>query len=161
MGGRDDICLVLKQWYERTSVVAVGHYRAALRYSRIHFWLAVPTVALSAIVGTTVFATMQQQIGFWWQLGVGAMSVLAAVMTALQTTLRYQELAEKHREAGARYNALGREIELLLSYSDLDLNVVSEIRGRIDKMAQESPHIPQAVHDHMKEREDLNVWGKR
>ncbi|WP_414896029.1 SLATT domain-containing protein [Pseudomonas chlororaphis] len=65
----------------------------------------------------------------WWQLGVGAMSVLAAVMTALQTTLRYQELAEKHREAGARYNALGREIELLLSYSDLDLNVVSEIRG--------------------------------
>jgi hypothetical protein len=98
---------VLEQWYERASVVAVGHYRAALRYSRFHFWIALPTVALSALVGTAVFATLQQQSCFWLQLGVGAMSVLAAILTALQSTLSYQELAEKHRAAGAKYNALG------------------------------------------------------
>lgn len=104
---------VLDQWYERTSVVAVGHYRAALRYSRLHFWIAMPTVALSAVVGTAVFATLQQQSSFWLQFVVGAMSVFAAILTALQSTLRYQELAEKHRGAGAKYNALGREIELM------------------------------------------------
>ncbi|AHL34726.1 hypothetical protein CD58_18290 [Pseudomonas brassicacearum] len=150
---------VLDQWYERSSVVAVGHYRAALRYSRLHFWLALPTVGLSAIVGTAVFATLQQQSNFWLQLGVGAMSVIAAILTALQSTLRYQELAEKHRAAGAKYNAIGREIELMRILPQIDAEKVEDLRGRIDSLAFESPHIPQAVHEHM-QAEKVNQWGE-
>lgn len=150
---------VLDQWYERTSVVAVGHYRAALRYSRLHFWMALPTVGLSAIVGTAVFATLQQQSGFWLQLGVGAMSVVAAILTALQSTLRYQELAEKHRGAGAKYNAIGREIELLQTYPEVAVEKIEDLRLRIDSLAFESPHIPQAVHEHM-QAEQVNQWGE-
>ncbi len=150
---------VLDQWYERTSVVAVGHYRAALRYSRLHFGMALPTVGLSAIVGTAVFATLQQQSSFWLQLAVGAMSVLAAILTALQSTLRYQELAEKHRGAGAKYNAIGREIELLRAYPEIDAEKVEDLRARIDSLAFESPHIPQAVHEHM-QAEKVNQWGE-
>ncbi len=92
-----DAKIVLNEWYERSSVVAVGHYRAALRYARIHLALTIPTIILSAAVGTAVFATLQQQSCFWLQFIVGAMSVIAAILTALQSTLRYQELAEKHR----------------------------------------------------------------
>ncbi|MCX2546579.1 SLATT domain-containing protein [Pseudomonas sp. COW5] len=149
---------VLNEWYERTSVVAVGHYRAALRYSRLHFWIAMPTVALSAVVGTAVFATLQQQSCFWLQLGVGAMSVLAAILTALQSTLRYQELAEKHRSAGAKYNALGRELELMRTYPEISAEKIEDLRIRIDSLAFESPHIPQSVHEHM-QSEKVNQWG--
>lgn len=150
---------VLDQWYERTSVVAVGHYRAAQRYSRAHLGLAVPTVILSAAVGTAVFATLQQQSCFWLQFTVGAVSVVAAILTALQSTLRYQELAEKHRGAGAKYNAIGREIELLRTYSEIDAEKIEDLRTRIDSLAFESPHIPRAVHQHM-EAEKVNQWGK-
>jgi hypothetical protein len=150
---------VLDEWYERTSVVAVGHYRAALRYSRQHFWITMPTVALSAVVGTAVFATLQQQPSFWLQFGVGAMSVIAAILTALQSTLRYQELAEKHRAAGAKYNAIGREIELLRTYSEISAEKIEDLRIRIDALAFESPHIPQAVHEHM-QAEKVNQWGE-
>lgn len=150
---------VLSQWYERISVVAVGHYRAALKYSKFHFWLALPTVALSAVVGTAVFATLQQQSCFWLQLLVGAMSVLAAILTALQSTLRYQELAEKHRGAGAKYNSVGREIELMMALPEIDIARVEELRARIDFLAQESPHIPQSVHEHMRV-EQVNQWGE-
>lgn len=151
--------MVLSQWYERASVVAVGHYRAALRYSRFHFWIALPTVTLSAVVGTAVFATLQQQTSFWLQLIVGAMSVLAAILTALQSTLRYQELAEKHRGAGAKYNSLGREIELMLTFPEVDFDRVEDLRSRSDSLAQESPHIPQSVHEHMRS-EKVNQWGE-
>lgn len=150
---------VLDQWYERTSVVAVGHYRAALRYSRLHFGMALPTVGLSAIVGTAVFATLQQQSSFWLQFGVGAMSVLAAILTALQSTLRYQELAEKHRGAGAKYNAIGREIEPLRTNPETNAEKIDDLRIRIDSLAFESPHIPQAVHEHM-QAQKVNQWGE-
>ncbi|MBC3239530.1 DUF4231 domain-containing protein [Pseudomonas lurida] len=150
---------ILDEWYERTSIVAVGHYRAALRYSRQHFWITMPTVALSAVVGTAVFATLQQQPSFWLQFSVGSMSVIAAILTALQSTLRYQELAEKHRSAGAKYNAIGREIELLRTYPEISTEKVEGLRIRIDTLAFESPHIPQAVHEHM-HSEKVNQWGE-
>lgn len=155
----NDARQVLDQWYERTSVVAVGHYRAALRYSRLHLGMAIPTVGLSAAVGTAVFATLQQQSCFWLQFAVGAMSVLAAILTALQSTLRYQELAEKHRGAGAKYNAIGREIELLRTYPEIGAEKIEDLRVRIDSLAFESPHIPQAVHEHM-QAEKINQWGE-
>lgn len=151
--------MVLNEWYDRASVVAVGHYRAALKYSKLHFWIAMPTVALSAVVGTAVFATLQQQSCFWLQLGVGAMSVLAAILTALQSTLRYQELAEKHRSAGAKYNALGRELELMRTYPEISAEKIEDLRIRIDSLAFESPHIPQSVHEHM-QAEKVNQWGE-
>jgi len=154
-----DAKLVLNEWYERSSVVAVGHYRAALRYARIHLALAIPTIILSAAVGTAVFATLQQQSCFWLQFIVGAMSVIAAILTALQSTLRYQELAEKHRGAGAKYNAIGREIELLRTYPEINAEKIEDLRTRIDSLAFESPHIPQAVHQHM-QAEKVNQWGR-
>lgn len=160
MPNSSDAQAVINGWYDRISVVAVGHYRAALHYSRRHSLITVPTVILSAIVGTSVFATIQQQPGFWWQFCVGAMSVMAAIMTALQSTLRYQELAEKHRSAGAKYNTLGREIEELRAFSLTSEEKFADLRIRIDALAQESPHIPQAVHDHMNNRESLNQWGE-
>lgn len=156
---QNDTSQVLSQWYERISIVAVGHYRAALRFSRLHFWIALPTVVLSAAVGTAVFATLQQQSAFWLQFVVGAMSVLAAILTALQSTLRYQELAEKHRDAGAKYNALGREIELMITLREADPDKINNLRVRIDSLALESPHIPQAVHKHMDSKK-INQWGE-
>ena len=87
------------------------------------------------------------------------MSVLAAILTALQSTLRYQELAEKHRGAGAKYNALGREIELMRASPEINAEKVEDLRARIDSLAFESPHIPQAVHEHM-QAEKVNQWGE-
>ncbi|MNC74482.1 hypothetical protein D3C75_1258450 [compost metagenome] len=87
------------------------------------------------------------------------MSVLAAILTALQSTLRYQELAEKHRDAGAKYNALGRKIELMITLREADSDKVNDLRVLIDSLALESPHIPQAVHKHM-DSQKINQWGK-
>src|SRR5690349_4150260 len=101
---------VATQWYDRVSIVAIGHYRAALRYSRLHHWFSLPTVVLTTIVGTSVFATLQAKPDFWWQILVGTMSIVAAILSGLQSFLSYNDKAEKHRAAGAKYNAVGREL---------------------------------------------------
>ena len=148
---------VALEWYQRIVTVAHGHYRAALRYSRLNYWFGFPTVILATVVGTSVFATLQQKPEFWWQLTVGLMSIAAAVLSALQSFLGYNDKAEKHRSAGAKYNAIGRELELLLA-QDSDWAPLDTIRQRIDTLAQESPHIPESVHLEMTLKPENFMW---
>lgn len=140
---------IATQWYHRAATVAHGHYRAALRFSKLNFWFGFPSVVLATVVGTSVFATLQSKPEIWWQVVVGSMSILAAILSALQSFLGYNEKAERHRAAGAKYNAVGRELELWLSVPQEDVGKLDGIRLRIDSLAQESPHIPESVHKQM------------
>jgi len=148
---------VAATWYKRVATVAHGHYRAALRYSRLSFWFGVPSVTLATIVGTTVFASLQQEPNLWVQICIGLMSIAAAVLSALQSFLGYAEKVERHRFAGAKYNAIGRELELLLSQNH-DWSGLNAIRNRIDALAQDAPHIPESVHKEMNENP---AWNSR
>lgn len=136
---------VAQDWYERAATVGYGHYRAALRFSRLNFFLGFPTVVLATVVGTSVFASLQKQPEVRWQVLIGTMSIVAAILSALQSFLGYGDKAERHRIAGARYNAVGRELELMLA-RDRDWQALDDVRHRIDSLAQESPHIPESVH---------------
>ncbi len=151
---------VALQWYQRVATVAHGHYRAALRFSRLNYWFGFPTVILATVVGTSVFATLQTKPDFWWQVIVGVMSIAAAILSALQSFLGYSDKAEKHRAAGSKYNALGRELELWLSLPQEDAEKLDSIRKRIDSLAQESPHIPASVHREMSLNVDELLWKK-
>jgi hypothetical protein len=140
---------VAEQWYHRVVGVAHSHYRAALRYSRLNSLFGLPSVVLATVVGTSVFATLQAKPDLWWQVLVGIMSIAAAVLSALQSFNSYSDKAEKHRAAGAKYNAVGRELELWLSDVEENVRTLDAIRQKIDSLAQESPHIPEAVHREM------------
>lgn len=148
---------VALEWYQRAVVVAHGHYRAALRYSRLNFWFGIPSIVLATIVGTSVFASLQQKPDFWLQITVGLMSILAAVLSGLQSFLGYNDKAERHRMAGSRYNSIGRELELILA-EDKDWTKLETIRTRIDTLAQESPHIPESVHRDMAQNPPEPMW---
>jgi len=150
--------VVAIKWYQRAATTAHGHYRAALRYSRLHYWFGFPTVVLATVVGTSVFATLQAKPELWWQLTVGVMSIAAAILSALQSFLGYSDKAEKHRAAGAKYNAVGRQLELWLSLPQEDEAVLESIRQRIDALAQESPHIPESVFREMPLDLDELLW---
>jgi hypothetical protein len=65
--------------------------------------------------------------------------VAAAILASLQTFLGYSERAEKHRVAGAKYGAVGRELETLRASARSESDeVISEVRKRLD----ESPNNP-------------------
>jgi len=148
---------VALEWSKRVAAVAHGHYLAASRYSRLHFWLGMPTVLLATIVGTSVFAMLQQRPEVWWQITIGLMSIVAAVLSALQSFLNYSDKTEKHRTAGARYNAIGRELEQLLAQDD-DWALLDSIRQKIDQLSQESPHIPNTVRSSIAEINEGALW---
>lgn len=149
---------VALRWYERASTVAYRHYQTAQRYSRLNFIFGLPTVVFATVVGTSVFATLQAKPEFWWQVTVGVMSIAAAILSALQSFLGFNDKAEKHRTAGSRYNMVGRELELWLAQPQEDLEGLESIRQRVDALAQESPHIPAGTYSNLPDAEKSLLW---
>ena len=89
------------EWYRRCSAVAVGHYKMAERLASRHGVLSNCAAGLSAIVGTTVFVTLQEQPELWVKVATGLLSVVSAVLAVLATNMGLQDRAERHRIAGA------------------------------------------------------------
>lgn len=131
---------VLDDWYQRVAITQRAHYLSADYYGTRKYWLGIPAVVLSTLVGTSVFATVTKRPELWLQITVGLASVAAALFASLQTFLGYSERAEKHRIAGAKYGALGRELEQLRALGTTPLQeAMSEVRKRLDDLAVESP----------------------
>jgi hypothetical protein len=138
--GMDDVMRVLSDWYTRVDASQRAHYLSADKFRRFSYFLGVPTVILTLFVGTSVFATLQSKPSLSGQIVVGACSVLAAILAGLQTFFGYAERSEKHRMAGAKYGALGRELEVLrASPAAVDPKIIDRIREKIDALALESP----------------------
>jgi hypothetical protein len=143
----DENQLLLK-WIRRARESQMSHYDMAdllsARDRRVG-WLV---TALTAFVGTAVFASLNMSaVAPVLRIFIGLVSVTAAVSAALQTFLRYAERAEKHRAAGARYGAVRRRLEAIF-VGDADArdgHYLTAIRDELDRLAEDSPNVPPRI----------------
>lgn len=136
---------IIKIWYDRVAISQRGHYLAALHFTRINYFFGIPVIALSTIVGTSVFASLQDQPALWLQIIIGMLSMVAAVLASLQTFLSYGSRAEKHRIAGAKYGALGRQLEAMQAFTFTE-DGLTAIKQELDALALDSPNVPLKLH---------------
>ena len=101
----------------------------------MHYYIGIPSIVLSAIVGTAVFATLERTVDIGAKLVVAFISVAAAVLAAVQTFLRFSERSEAHRQAYAGYDGVVREIEQALVLGKSNEQVLDHIRKRLDTLA--------------------------
>jgi hypothetical protein len=130
-----------------------GHYRAALWFGRLNRMIGVPTIVLTAIVGTSAFSSLTEarQVSPEWQLVAGILSLLAAALASLLTFFRFPERAVDHRRASAAFGNIRREIEQLLT-RDFDADQgeeinerLTEIRKAIDDADANSAEVPNSI----------------
>lgn len=119
---------LLLKWSAKAKVFRDAHYAASVRLRNLHYMLGFPTIILSAVVGTAVFATLEKSVALGLRVGVGCISVAAAILAALQTFLRFAERAELHRQAFAGFDSIVRDIELALALGDQS-DVAATLRG--------------------------------
>lgn len=151
---------LLRHWRFRIHRVQIGHYEVGRIFEKRHFWLGVPAVVLSTIVGTAVFASLGRFVDeaalLWPKIAVGLLSVVAAVLVSLQTFLRYSEQAESHKTAGAKYAHLKHKLEMLAAIppeNDAQLkNELEAIEAEWEKVREESPNLPTKVWRHMEQK---------
>ena len=144
--------LILKRWHHSLLTLNRGHFIAAARCERLNLRLGIPVTILSAVAGTTVFASLAISPTVWAKILVGLLSLAAAVLASLQTFLKYDEKAQVHKEAGQRFGILRREVEAAFAcYGDSDAQLSPEfftsIGQRWDECSKEFPPLPQKIHD--------------
>ena len=154
-GGGDDpspwtqtVLELLRDWDRRAAASAETHYNHAARLSSRNVQLGIPVVALSTFVGTSVFATLQEDVPPYLRILVGGISVTAAVLASLQTFLRFAERAERHRVAADSWSAIRREISQMLALHPTYLasrgdpqKYLDGLRRRMDEVAATAPEM--------------------
>jgi hypothetical protein len=142
---------VLRTWLRRARESQRSHYRSANFYQNLEWALGVPAIALSAVVGTATFVSLQHEATFAWKIAAGLLSILAGGLMAIHTAMRFSDRVERHKVAGARYAAVRRQIEEILATPIQNRGEVrkamSEVRQRMDKFAEDSPALPPRYWD--------------
>lgn len=103
---------LLENWHSRVYAAQSAHYASADRFRLLNYVVGVPAVIFSSIVGTALFAGLERDSPR--TLAVASASILAAVLTGLQTFLRFPERAAQHASAADWYSAIRRDIEEIL-----------------------------------------------
>ena len=139
---------LLEDWRDRADVTSNNHFARANRLSSIDLALGIPVVVLTTVVGTSVFATLQETLNTRIRIIGGVLIVLAAVLASLHTWLHLGEQVEKNRAAAESWSAIRTEITEMLALHPAHAatrgdpkEYLDGLRARIDEVAAESPEM--------------------
>ena len=148
---------LLGDWLRRVHMLENCHYETSSHYKMITYLIGVPATILSAFAGTSVFVSLTSSVGMTFKVVVGAVSVLVAVLTGLQTFLRSDQLSERHLVAGRQYGVLRQEIEqtIFLNRQDPKPEYVTSIRKRMEAQTKESLEVPRRIFNRVKSQKGI------
>ena len=136
----DDVGSLLKVWHERARRAQTVHYDSATLCGRWTYVIGVPVIMLAMIGGSSQVANVSDE---FWRNAIAILTLLAAVLAALQTFLNLSERRERHREAAVRFGELKKEIEVLkrfLPKEEDKLQVaIEDLRTRYGEAVSQSP----------------------
>lgn len=145
---------LVKQWRTGVRISHRAHFDAAARCDRMSKLLGIPTIALSTLVGTSIFASLESSPGRTAKAIAGLAGIASAVLAALQTFLGYTDRAQRHREAALRYGQLRRELDDLLTFPEGGAKLkkrMDDIRARWDEVDAMAPVIPARHQNHARD----------
>ncbi|HWE82727.1 MAG TPA: SLATT domain-containing protein [Gaiellaceae bacterium] len=136
---------LLANWRGVAVEASEKHSNACDHYENLDGWLGIGSTALTAIVGSAVFVSIQHSPGDAAQAIVGFIGVVAAIASGIQTTAKYGQRAERHRQASRQYGATVRQIDELRALppgaSDLQARLDS-LRKGFDDTGAMAPNVP-------------------
>lgn len=144
--------VILKAWGETCACYRYLHYKAYQKFKKQSMRFTLPIIVISTITGTANFA--QETFPLAWQpyvpAGIGALNLIAAIMTTVAQFLKVSELLESHRVSSIHYGKLARSIRLELTLPIHErahdgTNMVEICRSELDRLIEQSPPIPSDV----------------
>lgn len=135
---------LLEVWYRRAEACHKCHFLASHRYARYNYTIGIPAIVFTTAVGTSLFASLSMKsIAVIATVIVGTVSMVAAILSSLQTFLGFSERADRHRDAGVKYGTMGRKMELLLNENTMPKGAEAlELKKDLDDLAAACPKIP-------------------
>jgi divalent metal cation (Fe/Co/Zn/Cd) transporter len=156
IAARKEADLLLLKWERRTMLAVFSHARSANRCASWDIRLGAASVILTAIVGTSVFATLQIDPGNAVRVGVGVLTVAAAVSSAVHVFAGLTDRKATYEQASRRHAAIRRRIEVVrarLATTEQSSSIWDEVEGikkEMDSAAASSPNAAGRVWEQVK-----------
>lgn len=138
---------LLITWETDLRIACHGHYEAASKLVSYTYWLGIPVIIVSTVVGTAIFSSLEKSPDNCLKITFGIISILNAVLASLQTFLKFPERAEKHRKAGGKFASILKELEQKMVFANSeDIEIwCDDFRKRWDKISNESSTVPKRI----------------
>lgn len=158
---------LLADWEQRSLLAVISHARSANRCATWDARLGSGATALTAIVGTSIFATLQDNVSITSRMVVGCLTIAAAVATAVLTFAALPQRKEAYERASRRHASVRRRIEVLrcrlAAGDESDIwTEIALIREELDAAGGGTPNASRRVWD--RTRRHLNgdfTWWER
>jgi len=148
-----DIVAKAEEYKRTVAVISRAHYIAWERATNRQRWLGVPVVMITAAVGSSIFATINNSPSLKWKIIAGIISLVASVLAALQTSFKYSEIADSHKSAGGSYASMRRRLDLFFLKFPPEstdraaaVDEINEVIKDLNDLAKRTPSIPDNLY---------------
>lgn len=144
---------LVAEWADKASCYQWMHQKTEEQYSRANYYFTIPVIIMSTLTGTANFATNSivstEEQAKYVTFGIGAISLVAGIISTVANFLRYAQGSEAHRVAGISWGKFQRFISIELSlHPNERMDAMSFLKmGRIelDRLIEQSPPIPPKI----------------
>lgn len=139
---------LLEDWRRMALKASRRHSSACDTFERRDSTYGIVSTALTAIVGSTIFVTLQKSASQTVKITFGLVAACAAIASGIQTTAKYGQRAERHRQASRHYATVARKIDELLANPPSPAEVkemLDELRNGLDDTGALAPNVPPKI----------------
>jgi hypothetical protein len=141
---------LVAEWADKASCYQWMHQKTEGRFQKFNYYFTIPVIIMSTLTGTANFATNSivntEEQAKYVTFGIGAISLIAGIISTVANFLRYAQGSEAHRVAGISWGKFQRLISIELSlHPNERMDAMSFLKmGRIelDRLIEQSPPIP-------------------
>ncbi len=133
------------QWDNGARIRNIAHQRAADYYNSRGRMLGLVVTIFTVIVGTSIFGSLSVSNNQDILIVVGLISLVAAILSGVNTFLNYSQLAAKHMEVGLAFGELRRRIDVIDCLESDDATIeknLTEIEEKYDAILKGSVEPP-------------------
>jgi hypothetical protein len=164
---RHEVDLLLADWERRSLLAVLAHARSANRCATWNVRLGGLATALTAVVGTSIFATLQEDLSITARVIVGVVTIAAAISTAVTTFAALPARKEAYEQASRRHASVRRSIETvrtrLAAGKQFDVWAeIAELQVALDEAARGMPNASARIWDRTRRqlKGEFTWWEK-
>ena len=148
---------ILVEWADKAMCYRWLHGKSNMKYTSMNAWFTIPVIIMSTLTGTANFAQERIDIAYrsYATMGIGAVNLLAGILTTIQQYLKIGELNEAHRSSAISWGKFYRNIKVELSKKPLERSPVIQMlklsKEEFDRLMETSPPISERIINEFKE----------
>ena len=142
---------ILIDWADKATCYKWLHEKTTREFAKKNRWFTIPVIIMSTVTGTANFAQNNIPTEYLTAatMAIGAVNLLAGILTTIQQFLKISELNESHRVSSISWGKLNRNIKIELAKSPTERTPVTPFikacKEEFDRLIETSQGIPNHI----------------